>query len=525
MFRRLLSVGGFTLLSRITGFARDILMAWILGKGLMSDAFIVAFLFPSYFRSIFGEGGINPAFLPRYAALHAKGEHEAAAVFADRVFSWQMLAQLVILVAGMIFMPTIVRGIAPGFADNPGQLALTVELARITFPYLILTLVAIQLSAMLNAIEKFWAAAAWSNFQNLGMITTLIAWRWFPNAAYAAAWGLLLGGFAQLFFMLWAAKRDGVSLRISWPRWTPEIKEFFKALGAVTVGTASTLIAPLIDTVLASFLPTGSRTALYYADRINQLPLGVLGIALGTVLLPEMSARLARNDRDGSDAAQNNSAALTLLLTLPFAVVFFTIPGTIMRAIFAHGAFDAQAAALSGVALAAYGVGLPAFALVRIIASTFYARHDTATPARVTSHRLRREHRDEAGSGLGLSTRHRRDRARHRVRRLAQRRPTRLAGPKAFAPFDQRQLPPRTRPHLSLRGCGGRRRHCRCVGGRSSAHRGSVARLGGAGLRRAPRRTWIYRRRLCIPPLSAARPLRRESVSHAATLCGPLYSG
>ena len=140
----------------------------------------------------------------------------------------------------------------------------------------------------------------------------MIAWRWFPNAAYAAAWGLLLGGFAQLFFMLWAAQRDGISLRISWPRWTPEIREFFIALGAVTVGTASTLIAPLIDTILASFLPTGSRTALYYADRINQLPLGVLGIALGTVLLPEMSARLARNDRAGSDAAQNNSAALTL---------------------------------------------------------------------------------------------------------------------------------------------------------------------------------------------------------------------
>lgn len=237
---------------------------------------------------------------------------------------------------------------------------------------------------MLNAIEKFWAAAAWSNFQNLGMIATLICWRWFPNAAYAAAWGLLLGGFAQLFFMLWAARRDGVNLRISWPRWTPEIREFFIALAAVTVGTASTLIAPMIDTILASFLPTGSRTALYYADQINQLPLGVLGIALGTVLLPEMSARLARSDREGSDAAQNNSAALSLLLTLPFAAVFLVIPGTIMRAIFAHGAFDAQAAALSGIALAAYGVGLPAFALVRIIASTFYARHDTATPARVT---------------------------------------------------------------------------------------------------------------------------------------------
>ena len=384
MFRRLLSVGGFTLLSRITGFARDILMAWVLGKGVLSDAFIVAFLFPSYFRSIFGEGTINPAFLPRYAALHARGEHEAAAVFADRVFSWQMLAQFVILIAALIFMPFVVRAIAPGFADNPGQLSLTVSLARITFPYLILTVVAIQLSAMLNAINKFWAAAAWSNFQNIGMIATLLASHWFPNAAYAAAWGLLLGGFMQLFFMLWASKRDGLTLRIAWPRWTPEIKEFFKALGAVTIGAASVFIAPFIDTIIASLLPVGSRTALYYAVRINQLPLGVLGIALGTVLLPEMSARLAVSDRAGSDRAQNNSAALSLLLTLPFAAVFVVIPDTIMRAIFAHGAFDKSAAALSAIALAAYGVGLPAFALTRIVQATFYARHDTATPARVT---------------------------------------------------------------------------------------------------------------------------------------------
>jgi putative peptidoglycan lipid II flippase len=140
----------------------------------------------------------------------------------------------------------------------------------------------------------------------------------------------------------------------------------------------------MIDTVLASFLATGSRTALYYADRINQLPLGVLGIALGTVLLPEMSSRIAIGDKAGSDAAQNRSAALSLLLTLPFAAVFVAIPGTIMAAIFAHGAFDRGAAELSAVALATYGIGLPAFALVRIVASTFYARHDTLTPARAT---------------------------------------------------------------------------------------------------------------------------------------------
>jgi putative peptidoglycan lipid II flippase len=384
MFKRLLSVGGFTLLSRLTGFARDILMAWVLGKGILSDAFIVAFLFPNYFRAIFGEGTINPAFLPRYAALHARGQESAAALFADRVFSWQMWTQLLILILALVFMPEIVKLIAPGFAANPGQFAMTVSLARITFPYLILTVVAIQLSAMLNALEKFWAAAAWSNFQNLAMVATLLAAVWFPNAAYAAAWGVLLGGMLQLVFMLWAGAREGLSLRIGWPRWTPEIREFFKALGAVTVGAASVLIAPFIDTIIASLLPIGSRTALYYADRVNQMPLGVLGIALGTVLLPEMSARLAKDDRAGSDAAQNNAAALSLLLTLPFAAVFLAIPETIMRAIFAHGAFDANAAALSAVALASYGAGLPAFALVRIVASTFYARHDTATPARAT---------------------------------------------------------------------------------------------------------------------------------------------
>ena len=384
MFRRLLSVGGFTLLSRITGFARDVLMAWIIGPGIASDAFIVAFMFPNYFRAIFGEGAINPAFLPRYAALQARGEADKAARFADQIFSWQMLAQLAILIGALFAMPLIVRVLAPGFAANPAQMALTVSLARITFPYLILTLVAIQLSAMLNAIDRFWAAAAWSNFQNLGMIATLVCWRWFPNAAYAAAWGVLLGGFAQLFFMLWAAQRDRLALRIVWPHWTAEVREFFAALGAVTLGTATTLIAPMIDTVLASFLATGSRTALYYGDRINQLPLGVLGIALGTVLLPQMSARLAKDDRAGSDAAQNNAAALTLLLTLPFAAVFAAIPDAIMTAIFAHGAFNAQAAARAATALAAYGIGLPAMALVRIFASTFYARHDTATPARIT---------------------------------------------------------------------------------------------------------------------------------------------
>jgi putative peptidoglycan lipid II flippase len=382
MLKKLVSVGGFTLMSRITGFARDALLAWTLGAGLLSDAFFVAFVFPNNFRTIFGEGTINPAFLPRYAALYAKGEHAAAAKFANGVFAWQMAAQVVLLVLASIFMPAIIHVLAPGWSGE--RFDLTVSLSRITFPYLIMTLVAVQLSAMLNAIDRFWAGAFWSNLQNLAMIATLLVWHWFPNAAYAAAWGVTLGGVAQLIFILWAGAREGLWLRITWPRWTPEIAEFFKSFGAVTIGAASIVISPFIDTLIVSYLPSGSRTALYYADRINQLPLGVLGIALGTVLLPEMSSRLAKGDVAGSHAAQNRSAAMSLLLTLPFMISFIVIPGTIMRAFLAHGAFDKGAAGLAAVVLAAYGAGLPAQAMIRIVQSTFYARHDTMTPVRAT---------------------------------------------------------------------------------------------------------------------------------------------
>jgi putative peptidoglycan lipid II flippase len=384
MLKKLASVSGFTLLSRLTGFARDMVLAWTLGSGILSDAFFVAFIFPNNFRAIFGEGTINPAFLPRYAALRARGEDAAAAKFANDIFAWQMVAQIVLLALATIFMPQIISVLASGWDNDPERFNLTVKLARITFPYLILTLVAVQLSAMLNAIEKFWAAAAWSNFQNLAMIATLLAWHWFPNAAYAAAWGVTLGGVAQLIFILWAGAREGLWFSFTWPRWSPEIGEFFRAFGAVTIGATSSAVSPFIDTILASWLPVGSRTALYYGDRINQLPLGVLGAALGTVLLPEMSARLARGDTKGSHTAQNRSAAMSLLLTLPFMMAFILVPDTIMGAYLAHGAFRHDAATAAAAALAAYGIGLPAMAMVRIVQSTFYARHDTATPVRAT---------------------------------------------------------------------------------------------------------------------------------------------
>ncbi len=382
MLKRLLSVGGFTLLSRISGFVRGIVMAAILGDGAASDAFMVALRIPNSFRGIFGEGSFNVSFVPRYASARATKGDDAAARFADQVFSWQILAQFVILVVALLAMPQIISVIAAGF--EPEKAALATELSRITFPYLILTLVAVQMSAMLNAHDRFAAAAAWPIFLNLSMIGALILWRWFGDAAHAAAWGVLAAGFLQLVLIVWAGGRAGLKLRLQAPRWSKEVRSFLAALGAGTFGSASVQIGLFIDTFIASFLATGVLTSLTYADNITQLPLGTVGIALATILLPEMSRRLAVNDRVGAETAQNNAAVLALFLTLPFMVAFLVVPQTIMRGFFAHGAFSLAAADVAAEALSAYGLGLPAFVLVRVAAATFYARGDTATPVRAT---------------------------------------------------------------------------------------------------------------------------------------------
>ena len=384
MFGRLLSVGGFTLLSRVMGFLRSIVTAAVLGDGMLSDTFMVALRLPNSFRNIFAEGAFNASFVPRYAGLRATEGETSAAVFADRIFSWQMAAQAILLMLAMVGMPWLVRIMAPGFAARPGEAALAVSLSRITFPYLILTVVAVQISAMLNARERFWAAAAWPVLLNLGIIgALLVAWL-FPNAGYAAAWGVLIAGFLQLLFIVWAGLRDHVHLRLGRLVWSPRIREFMLALAAGTLGSGSVQIGLFVDTMIASYLPPGVLTAVTYADNIDQLPLGTIGIALATILLPEMSARLARGDVEGAQGAQNDAAILTLFLTLPFVAAFLLVPQTIMRAIYAHGHFPVAAADISARALSAYGLGLPAFVLLRVLQATFYARHDTATPARGT---------------------------------------------------------------------------------------------------------------------------------------------
>jgi len=380
MFKKILSVGGWTLVSRLTGFIRDVVIAAVMGIGPVADAFFVAFRIPNHFRAIFGEGAFNNAFLPTYAQVLETGGKKAATSFASRIVTLMLIVQIALLVVAFLAMPGVVRLLAPGFSNDPAKFDLAVSLTRITFPYLLLITIVTIYSAILNAHERFWAAAAAPVLLNVAMIAALAVVFLFPNAGYAAAWGVTISGMLQLVLVWWEAKRAIASPGIERPRMDRPMKTFFKALGPAVVGSAGVQLAIFADTIIASFLPTGAVSSLYYADRLYQLPLGVIGIAAGTVLLPEMSRRIAAGDEAGAYAAQNRTIGLTLALAAPFLVAFLVMPDLIMSALFQRGAFDAQAAQRSGAVLAAYGLGLPAAVLIRSAVASFYARSDTATP-------------------------------------------------------------------------------------------------------------------------------------------------
>ena len=380
MIRNLLSVGGFTLLSRITGFVRDIVLAATLGAGFMNDAFVVAFRLPNHFRAIFGEGAFNAAFVPSYArVLETEGAAEAKK-FSSRIFALLLGSQLLLLVFALVFTPLLVDLLAPGFRSDPAKFDLAVALTRVTFPYLLfITLVTLQ-SGVLNANGKFAAAAFAPVLLNVTMIAALSVAFLFPNAAYAAAAGVTLSGVLQYAQLELAARRAGVAPGLRRPRWDGDIRQFFRALAPAVIGSAGVQIAMFVDTIISTLLPTGAPSSIYYADRIYQLPIGVIGIAAGTVLLPEMSRAISGGAPEEALRAQNRTMALTIALAAPFFVAFLGIPDLVMRAVFVRGRFtDADAAAAAAV-LSSYGVGLFAIVLISSARASFQARGDTMTP-------------------------------------------------------------------------------------------------------------------------------------------------
>src|SRR5262245_42719060 len=384
MLGRIFTVGGYTLLSRLTGFARDIMLAAILGAGPVADAFFVAFRLPNHFRAIFAEGAFNAAFVPAYAHVHGEKGEADAKLFSDRVFTLLFLSQVILLVVAWVFMPQAMSVLAPGFTHDEAQRNLAIELTRITFPYLLLITLVTLYGGMLNVMHRFASAAAASIFLNLAMMMTLAVAVYFPTAGHAAAWGVLISGFLQYFLLAGDLARHGGLPRFASLRFDEDIRAFFRALGPATLGSMGTQVAMFADTIIATFLPAGALSALYYADRLNQLPIGVIGIAIGTVLLPEMSRRISAGDNAGAMEQQRRGFDYTLLFAVPFVAAFLAVPDVITRAMFARGAFTKTDAAAAGATLAAYAVGLIPFVLIRSAVATFYARKNTATPVKAS---------------------------------------------------------------------------------------------------------------------------------------------
>jgi putative peptidoglycan lipid II flippase len=380
MIRGLLSVGGFTLLSRLTGFGRDLALGAILGAGAVGDAFVVAFKLPNQFRAIFGEGAFNTAYIPSYSRVLTTEGAEEAKHFSSQIFTLLLASQLVLLALAFAFTPQLVELIAPGFQADPDKFALAVRMTRITFPYLMLITLVTLHSGTLNAHGRFAIAAFAPVLLNVAIIAFLGVAFLFPNAGEAASWGVVVSGAAQLALVAASARRRGLLETLAWPRLSADVRQFFRALVPAIIGSAGVQIAIFADTIIASLLPTGVVSSIYYAERLYQLPIGVIGVAAGTVLLPEMSRRLAGGDVDGASLAQNRTMAITLALSAPFCIAFLQIPDLITRGAFLRGAFSAEAAANSAAVLAAYGLGLIPIVMIRSAVASFQARGDTTMP-------------------------------------------------------------------------------------------------------------------------------------------------
>ena len=384
LYRSFATVGGMTMLSRVLGFVRDILIAAVLGAGPVADTFFVAFRFPNLFRRLFAEGAFNAAFVPLFAKrLEGEGE-DAARNFADEALSALVAALLLLTAVAEIAMPWLMYVIAPGFADTPDKFDLAVLLTRIAFPYLLFVSVVALFSGVLNALHRFAVAAFAPVLLNIVFICVLAAIAWIgfgntPEAGEALAWGVAVGGVAQLLVLLFWTRRVGMGLTLQRPRMSDGVKRLLAlAIPGVFAG-GITQVNILIGTIIAS-LQDRAVSWLYYADRIYQLPLGLVGIAIGVVLLPDLSRKLKADDGGGALHSQNRSLELALLLTLPAAAALMVVPGPIIQVLFERGAFSAADTPATAHALAAFAAGLPAFVLVKVFSPGFFAREDTRTP-------------------------------------------------------------------------------------------------------------------------------------------------
>ncbi len=388
-----LTVGLWTLVSRLLGFVRDIMIAAYLGTGPVAEAFLVAFSLPNMFRRFFAEGAFNMAFVPMFAKK-LEGDDDAQK-FAQDAFMGMIVVLTLFTIIGIFLMPALVYMMASGFyGDDRFQLA--VEYGRLTFPYIIFISLAAMISGVLNATGRFMAAAAAPALLNIVFIGAILFSALMGRPASDAlgmgmdemlglhvgsslALSVPVGGIAQMALVWWAAKRAGFPLTFSRPRWTPELKRLAIIAGPAALAGGVVQINLIVGRQVASFFE-GAVAWLNYADRLYQLPLGVVGIAIGIVLLPDLSRRLRAGDTAGGRDAFNRACEFSLALTIPAAVALLVIPVPLVSVLFQRGAFDANDTLNTALAVAAYGVGLPAFVLQKAMQPLFFAREDTKRP-------------------------------------------------------------------------------------------------------------------------------------------------
>ncbi|NKC32433.1 murein biosynthesis integral membrane protein MurJ [Falsiroseomonas selenitidurans] len=385
MLRSVFTVGGWTMASRILGFARDMLIASRLGAGPVADAFFIALKLPNLFRRLFGEGAFNAAFVPAFAGSFALDGPAKARALANSLAGLMTIWLSALVLLGIVFMPQLLFVLAPGFVGEAVRFPLAVELTRITFPYLLFICLAALVSGVLNGMDRFGAAAATPVLFNLVAMAALLGLTpYVATPGHALAWGVLASGVLQLGLLLVAVRAAGLAISpLSRPVLTPEVRGVLRRMGPGLVGAGVTQLNLAIDIILASLLPAGAVSYLYYADRVAQLPLGVIGAAVGTALLPLLARQLRTGRRLAAHRSQNRAIELSLAFALPAAFAIAISAGPIITTLFERGQFDAAAAAATAGALVAGAIGLPAFVLVKALTPGFFARGDTATPVKV----------------------------------------------------------------------------------------------------------------------------------------------
>lgn len=386
LVRTLGSVGGLTLASRVLALVRDSLQARYVGASFASDAFTIAFRLPNMFRALFAEGAFNAAFIPMFnRKVGETGELSAGLDFAERALSMLFVVLLGFTAIMLAAAWPITWAMSLGFNNaTPDQFAFAVQLSRITIPYLMLISLASLLGGILNSLDKFWVNAAAPILLNIAMVTALVFFNGDPyETARAQAVAIPIGGFLQLGWLALSCRRAGVSLRPRLPRIDPEVKRLMKLILPAAMGAGASQVNLLISSALAArLLAAGSISYIYYADRLNQLPLGLIGIGLGTILLPTISRLLGAGREAEAMETQNRGTELALFLTLPAMVALIVAAEPIVRGLFQYGAFDAADTRACAWALAGFSVGLPSYVLVKVLTPGFYARQDTRTPVR-----------------------------------------------------------------------------------------------------------------------------------------------